>query len=265
MANALITYPSENRVDDIVALTVDLGTEDTEYPILDGVQNVSPGRWGKFTGNTGGFVMDFGSAVAIPIFGIPLYHASAGATITIQANSSVSWGSPPLSATITVPAYRRNGFPHGIFKDLSGAAHTYRYWRLSIMAGSSVPVQFGWLWLAASKRNLVQNVRFGLVEKNEDPSIIHETDFLWETNYPFGTTRMSFVGELRTTIDDGAEEQYQDWTDDAGHTEFHLFSHFPESERCWLVRHSADYQLTRQYNDDTIPVSLLERAKGLRP
>lgn len=70
-------------------------------------------------------VVDLGSAQACDVIAILDHNFSASATVTIQANSSDSWGAAPLSETVTHNA--------GVMvRYLTTVTRTYRYWRLVV-------------------------------------------------------------------------------------------------------------------------------------
>lgn len=265
MANALISYPTDNPIS-LATITVNTGTEDPDYPISEGAKGTEPGKRGKFTGTTGSFVMDFGTAQSIAIWGMPDYYISAGAVVRIQGNATDSWGAPTLSAAITIPAHHPDGFPLGVLKDLTGVAHSFRYWRLVVESGNSVPIQIGQVWPLATKRLLIQNVRFGLRFFDEFPQIQHETDFLWEHIYPYGTNRPGWIGQIKATIGDGAPEQFEEWQYSAGMSGWFFFSVDPEDELGGVYRfNSPRYEREFIYNDDTINFELRAQSRGLRP
>lgn len=83
--------------------------------------------WQSTGDSSENIVVDLGSAQAVTAFLIGDHNLTAGATITLQANSSNSWGSPAYSQVVTVqdPAYLY-------------LSQTYRYWRV-LLADASNP------------------------------------------------------------------------------------------------------------------------------
>lgn len=69
--------------------------------------------------------VDLGSAQAVDVVALCDHNLSAAAVIAIAGNSTASWGSPPLSETITRQATN-------VLRYLTTGSRTYRYWRLTL-------------------------------------------------------------------------------------------------------------------------------------
>jgi len=82
---------------------------------------------------------DLGSAKLVSYLALWGHNFTAGATITVQANNSDSWGSPALS----IPASRYSDY---IVANPEG---TYRWWRLSVQdaANPAGYLEAGWPYL----------------------------------------------------------------------------------------------------------------------
>lgn len=271
MANAIFGPGSENQIP-LATITSSVGTQDPDYPldgltpagIPCGIKQAMPRA--KFTTTTADAIMDFGSAKSVPIFGMPDYYITAGAVVKIQGNATNTWGSPSLSQMITIPAHQRNGFPIGVFKDLSGGSHSFRYWRLVVESGNSVNVQLGQFWMMSTKRTLIQNVRWGVKPTNMIQQVEHETDGGVEHIYPFGTQREDMTAQIKTSLGDGAIAQFEDWYYDGSKSGYFLFILDPDSPKSRVCRFHMDYgREYTTYNDDTVDLVLRERSRGLRP
>jgi hypothetical protein len=82
----------------------------------------------RSSGTTENVVVDLGSAVSCDFVAIANHNFTSGATLTLEANSSDSWTSPPFSESLTWDA--------GIIWKAFTAA-SYRYWRIVIEDGSN--------------------------------------------------------------------------------------------------------------------------------
>lgn len=69
--------------------------------------------------------VDFGSPLAPDVIALLDHNLTSAATITIMANSTPSWTSPPLSETIVWQA-------GNVLRYLTTVSRSYRYWRLSL-------------------------------------------------------------------------------------------------------------------------------------
>lgn len=100
--------------------TITASSEDANYG-RSALQDIHLANTFRFTGDTSeNIVFDLGSAMAVSSCGI-ISNLTASATITLEGNSSDSWGSPAVSESIT--AADRN-LMHYFTEE------TYRYWRL---------------------------------------------------------------------------------------------------------------------------------------
>jgi hypothetical protein len=101
-------------------------TPNVENPLLpvENIQDSHLGRVWRTTGltTTAQIVIDLGSAQDISCIGLAGLNITDDATITIEANSSDSWGAPPFSTTLDVAETMLKFIP----------TQTYRYWRVTI-------------------------------------------------------------------------------------------------------------------------------------
>ena len=104
-------------------------SENPTYPCSTALQDTRLSRLYRSIGVASeNIVFDFASAKACTNIVILGHNFTAGATITIQANSSNSWGSPAYSQALTVADDIAYTF---------AATKTYRYWRLTMVDASN--------------------------------------------------------------------------------------------------------------------------------
>lgn len=183
--------------------SVDTGTEDTAYPAANLVDR-DPGKPAKLTTTTGSYLWDFGSAQRVDLFGLIHHNLTAGLDVKIQANATNAWGSPTVSAAVTIPALPGDGYNVNPFVDLTGVAGYssggFRYWRLLINTANANPVAIGEVWLGTTKRTMAW-VLYGIEFVDAFPMIEHRTDFLVSHVYSFGVRNRRVTGLVRMTND----------------------------------------------------------------
>ena len=108
-------FCNDNKLSDDVTFTVD--TPSVAFPISNIYSNSIKGL-GKFTDTV---VIDMTEVVDIDTLCI----VNSSNTITIEANSSDSWGAPPFTQTMTALAGTN------IAIEILSATESYRYWRLT--------------------------------------------------------------------------------------------------------------------------------------
>jgi hypothetical protein len=108
----------QNLVDD-ADLTPN--TEDPFFPV-ENIQDIHLGCAWRTVGTTAQVVIDCGSALEVSCIGLAGLNVTDDATITVEANSSDSWGAPPFSTSLDVA--------ETMLKFI--ATQTYRYWRVTI-------------------------------------------------------------------------------------------------------------------------------------
>ena len=116
-------------------------TEDLLYP-EENLQNQRLAkRWRSTDPSAQTIVCNLGSAQAVNTIAILGHNISSAATLTIEAHTSDSWGSPSYTTSLTYTA-------GAILKYLS-AAQTYQYWRFTVDDGSNADgyVEVGRFWL----------------------------------------------------------------------------------------------------------------------
>lgn len=188
--------PSEN----VASLaTIVATTEDADYP-AENLADLNPGKPAKLAGTSGTFVFDFGAPQRIDLVALWHHNLDAGLSVLFQGNATDSWGTPSLSAAVTIPALAADGYPVCPFKDLTGVTgYTtagFRFWRLVVVGTNSVPVAIGDLWLAEIKRTFDDAIDREAENVEDHPVIEHETDFEIPLVYDLGVR----LRQLRATV-----------------------------------------------------------------
>lgn len=208
-AYAIFQHATDQRLSDFVTITP--STEDSEYPV-ENLYDSNPARPFKFTATTGTVEFDFASPVSIELVALIHHNLDNGlASVQIQANSSASWGAPPLNENIVIPSKELDGFGKNPFVDLSEITNTYRYWRLSFGSTNSAIIQLGQLWMGGTKRTLLHNVLQGTAETVTRQLIEHETDYAVNMIYDLGSKVKSWNMAMGT--DDEGKAQLENWWD----------------------------------------------------
>jgi hypothetical protein len=190
----LYATPDDNVAAD-ATVSLGSGTEDADYP-LENLVNLNPALPGQFTTNTGRVVFDFGSAQRLDIAAIIHHNLTAGLTgVRIEGNATNVWTAPTFAAAFTIPAYHGDGMPVNPVLDLTAevgySASGFRYWSIVVETANAAPVKMGEIVLVETKRD-IEDIRWGIPQKEEWPSITHVTDFGVKTIYAFGTKLRSF-------------------------------------------------------------------------
>lgn len=116
-----------NRIE---GATITALTEHPDYPFSTAFTDVRLSRVGRTLADSAQtFVFDLLSAVAVSKVMIQDHNFTSGATITLEANTSNSWGSPAYTTSLS---YNETY----IYKDLI-TDQTYRYWRLTVNDASN--------------------------------------------------------------------------------------------------------------------------------
>lgn len=182
-----------------LADTVTASAGDADFPasyLYDG--NVA--KPAKLTTTTGDWVFDFGAAQRIDLVAFGPHNLTAGLTnVLFQGNATDSWGSPTLSATITIPAYFEDGQSVNPWKDLTGVAgYTsagFRYWRLRVGTANGAPIAIGEVALYSEITSL-RNFRIGVEDVLRIPAVVHSTLYEVDTVYHLGVARRQLVGDV---------------------------------------------------------------------
>ena len=99
-------------------------TETPQYEFDTAFKDVRLTRVGRTLDDTSQYIdFDLGSAKAVNYICVLAHNLTSSATVTIMANSTQSWSTPPVSENLTVADKIIYNFT---------ATKTYRYWRLNI-------------------------------------------------------------------------------------------------------------------------------------
>jgi len=264
MANLLFQKPTDNIAANATAITVESGTGDPDYPPAFLV-DLNPAKPFKFTTTTGAVLFEFAAPVTIEMFALIHHNLMAGLTnVRIQANSSNSWGSPPLNVALTIPTRRSDGFSANPHANLTGMTNTYKWWRLSFADANNVPIQIGEVWMGATRRTLAVNIRWDYEENDDQPLIEHVTDFQIRTSYSYGVSIRRYVAQL-TTTDAGAAELYDWWRSCRGRALIMLMALDADVNDCMMARFNMSYlKSNKQFtNYHPIDLDIIEVSRGL--
>lgn len=169
MANARITY----NFDTWQAATM---TESSEVAgrASSNLLTELPGKTWVTTGVAAEWVVfDLGAPTLITCLYINAHNFTSAATVTLQANSSNSWGSPAYSQALTVATDSDGVVLPSLCLFLS---ETYRYWRLTIAdaANGDGFIEIGNVY-AGEYYTLTRNWSDGGQVTWADPSILKES------------------------------------------------------------------------------------------
>ena len=155
----------DNLVDDAEALTA--STADPLYPI-ENVQNQRLAkRWRVTDGSAQTVVVDLGDPIEVSTVAILGHSIASGATLTISANATDSWGSPTYSTSLT--------YNTGVILRFLPSAQTFRYWQFGINdAGNTFEV--GRLWLSGYQQIKPSSLLGFTVEKKRSDVVAYGRD-----------------------------------------------------------------------------------------
>jgi hypothetical protein len=219
------------------------------------------GAWvGNFTGVAGG-------KQRVDAVVLPMHNLTAGLEVRLQGHATSSWGSPTFNQTITIPAYRGDGFPLGAWRDITGlSGYTsagFEFWRLTVVGVNAAAVALK-IKLLSGLQTLSPNINWGEVGSEERKMIEHRTDYGVSSVYDLGVTIRSIQGEL-----DGPDTQRDAvkalWQSTRGRV--YPFVLIPDGDvnDAWFVRF-ADTKLDVQLNmidRNVIRLGFQEVSRGL--
>lgn len=266
MARALYAKWSDNVAPNATGVAVNSGTEDPDYPAAN-LNNQVLALPAKLSTTTGAWVFTFSGLQRVDLVAIPHHNLAAGLEVRIQGNATDNWGAPSLNTTITIPAYRGDGFPPGAWKDLTGVAgYTtagYQYWRLVVVGVNTANVAVAELYLVARKRTLNPNVNWGVRFSESRPIIENRSDYGVSTIYDLGVTFRKLAGEVDTS-DAGRADIQALFQDCRGRARQFLFIPDEDLNDAWVVRWTSDLDPTlNQIDRNTIPLAFDEVSRGL--
>ena len=196
---ATLYQRASDKVGGTATITVNTGTEDTDYPkanLVDGYV------WqpAKLTTKTGSWVVNFGSAQRVDVASIAYHNLDGGLAVKLQANASDSWGSPTIDATFTIPGATADGKTSMPWLDVTGvtgyATGGFQYWRLLVSGTNTSNVSVGELGLWTPKRTVGRGVRPSFKTQDEFREIRHETEYGVIHRYRLGVRRRHWTGTV---------------------------------------------------------------------
>jgi len=187
--------------EDDVAGTADTvigSAEDSEYPAENIVAPTNtghlnlPSRPAKLTTLSGYWELVFPAPVEIVGAAIIYHNFEEGLDVTIEAGT----GSPlSFSQAIDIPASFENDWAISPWV-LFDSPQTFDTWRLSVNEDNYLAPMVGRFLLLTALRDLDNDVRWGVVEEEEQGQVEHRTEGAVETLYELWGPRRSFLGEL---------------------------------------------------------------------
>lgn len=186
------------------------GTVNAVYPLTN-IDDAKPWNPVIYSVNPTRITLDMASAKRVDL--VPFFHTNfdAGAVIRVQMNAANSWGSPSVSATVTIPTVGEDGFPGQPWVDLTGVAGYsvggYRYLSIAIVSGQSTLLSIGDVRVSSTKRPLA-GVSAGVpasFQRNRKTSEIHPTiNRLTDAGVQLGYSRGTRSERTAGTIITGA-------------------------------------------------------------
>lgn len=168
MAITRLKYVLTNLIDDNSILTV-TGSwgESSNFPVENIYNQRITNRAIFDTAKAGEIVIDLASAKEIDSIFIFNHNFTSSVSVSIQANSSDSWGSPPVDETITYAS---------LDMVLEITSETYRYWRLVVddSTRSANDIAIGEVVLGLQDE-LSRNFLWDFAKNTQYNNIVHET------------------------------------------------------------------------------------------
>lgn len=172
-------HPLDN-VASTATITVQSGTEDTDYPVAYLTDNRIT-RPAKLTTTTGAFQFEFLGSQRLDLFALGPHNLTGGLSVKLQGHTSATWGSPAFSADVVIPTVREDGVRPMPFLDLTTAtgysAGGFRYWRLVVVGTNAAPIAIGEVWMSAAKRTFTEAYRWSYEVDEERFIEEHVTEY----------------------------------------------------------------------------------------
>ena len=194
-----ITY----NFDDWDAATVTASSSSASELGAANVVDPQPSKVWRSTGDTAEWVkFDLGSAKQITCIGLFNFNFTSGATVTLQANASDSWGAPSYSQALTIAADSDSVVLKRLVYFLD---QTYRWWRITIADASNPDgyVEIGRVAAGqyyAPTRNIQEQYRY----QGQDPSERERLPGAWSPSVSrarYRTADVSFPFANQTQAD----------------------------------------------------------------
>ncbi len=265
MANIKYLRPSDN-VAGLVTPTA--SAADATYPATFLV-DLNGAKPAKLTTTTGTWSWDFGVGLQrVDCVALIHHNLTAGLEVRIQSSAVSNFSALQVNTTITIPAYRSDGFSISPWLDITGVANYsasgHRYWRINVVGTNAAPVAIGEVILGSTLRTLEVNLSWGATDWEDHPITEHRSDFGVSTIYDFGTFWRTLSGEVDTT--DAGWSSIQEFARAArNRARPFLLIPDPAVNDAWFCRF-AETRITRAQtflNRNQVPLVFEEVARGL--
>lgn len=225
------------RPTDIVTANsaITASAEDSGYP-ASLLGNKNPAHPAKLTTTSGWWLFVFHAAQVLDLVALIQHNLDAGLAVYLQANSSDSWVSPPLSIAFTIPAIRADNFRWNVYLDLTAvSSRSYLYWRLYVSGTNTYNVAIGEVLLIATKRTLSPNIEASFSRELNHPVVEHKTDANVPTIYDLGIQWETIRATIKNT-ESGADDQETLFRSAGGRSQPFLFILDPGTTEPLYVR-----------------------------
>ena len=146
-------------------------------------------------------VFDLGTATKITAFSMFTFNLTSGATVTLQANASNSWGSPSYSQALTIATDADGAVLPRIVYFLD---QTYRYWRVLLADSGNTATYLQIGRIAAGEyyeltRNINQNFNITMYDPSEGDRVPGRQTFFRNRNrYRRATVKYNLQSQAQT-------------------------------------------------------------------
>lgn len=232
------------RPSDIVTAnaTITASAEDSGYP-APLLGNKNPAYPAKLTATSGWWLFTYPAAQSLDLVVLVQHNFDAGLPVYLQANTSDSWESPPLSVAFTMLAIRADNFRPNVYVDLTAvSSRSYQYWRVYVSGTNTANLALGEVLMVVTKRTLSPNISPSFQRELNHPVIEHKTDANVSTIYDLGTQWETIRGVIKNNAA-GADDQETLFRGAGGRSLPFLFIQDPGITEPLYVRR-ADTKLT---------------------
>ena len=197
--------------------TLAVGTEKGDDYVVENLGDEDPSSvlWANET--TIRVTGDLGSAKELRAIFLVNHNFAPGTTVLFQANSSNSWGAPPLSIAIPILAdlgdFACNAFVDLINTIALAASRTYRWISIVNTVANDADVSIGEIWVAGAWQQLAPYNPSHVFSRG-DTRLVQEqpTKRAIDTVYDMSSRERNLT--MRVTTDDYGLDIFQDWRDE---------------------------------------------------
>lgn len=187
--------------------SIPTGTVRTGYGLTN-LDDRDPSTPLWITGTSLRIVKDFGAAQRIDEVNIYAHTFVNAANLRFQMHTADSWGTPDVDLGITIPTAYLDGFSYNLRVDVAtlvpvAANRTKRYVSIANLSANTVTCAIGEMWLSATQRSLVRNVRVrGAAQAVEHGATKSMSKRGVSTVYDMGFKHRGFIGTVMATQSD---------------------------------------------------------------